>query len=212
MAKQRTVYTALTHRLPCSLTFAHPMHIAESIFQQLDTSSLALEQLVYESGQQIPGSVHYTIKRFAKPSGWMSEDVGVFRYHFEPRQPEKNHLELRFCITGNMYCRQYQDECNRCPLHETINCHAQVESLDVFNFVFTSTLLSQFVKSRFSEGKLTEEVMAFKYPASFIKKLPLCSKTVWYWMGCSVTTLPIRWRTYISTLKHRCCCCTAWIV
>ncbi|MBD0368602.1 MAG: helix-turn-helix transcriptional regulator [Flavisolibacter sp.] len=153
------------------------MHVAETIFHQLDTSSLALEQLVYESGQQIPGSVHYTIKRFAKPSGWMSEDVGVFRYHFEPRQPEKNHLELRFCITGNMYCRQYQDECNRCPLHETINCHAQVESLDVFNFVFTSTLLAQFVKSRFSEGKLTEDVMAFKYPASFIKKLPLCSKT-----------------------------------
>ena len=43
-------------------------------------------ELVFEASRQIPGSVQYSVKRYARPKNWMGDDVGVLKYHYEPLQ------------------------------------------------------------------------------------------------------------------------------
>jgi AraC family transcriptional regulator len=134
-------------------------------------------ELVFEASSQIPGSVHYSIKRFARPKSWMADDVGVINYQYEPNRPERNQLELRFCTIGNMYCRRDQTECSQCKAHASFNCLEKVESVDFLSFVFSSTLLEQFVRSRISNDTLSEDILSFKHRTSFSRTLSLCSRT-----------------------------------
>jgi len=134
-------------------------------------------ELVFEAGSQIPGSVHYTIKRYARPKNWMGEDVGVINYQYKASQPSENFLELRFCTIGNVYCRRDQKECSQCKVHSSFNCEDKVESVDFLSFVFSSTLLEQFVKSRMTNDSLSEDILSFRHQQSFVKTVSLCSRT-----------------------------------
>lgn len=134
-------------------------------------------ELIFEAGRQIPGSVQYSLKRYARPQNWLGEDVGVLRYHYEALQPNQNHVELKFCIIGNMYCRHHQSECNQCKAHAAENCQEKIESVDIVSFVFSSTLLEQFIKSRISNNTLSEDILSFRHQNSFTKSLSLCSRT-----------------------------------
>ena len=133
------------------------------------------QQLVSESSRQIPGAVHYSMRRFVKPGNCMQEDTGMLQYHYEAPGSGKNFLELRFCVNGQVYCREHIDECKKCKLHESSNCHEKLESLNVLSFVFTSTALSQFIK-RTSTDTLADNVLSFKHLSSFFKTLPICNK------------------------------------
>lgn len=143
---------------------------------QPDQSGIQTE-LVFESSSQIPGSVHYSIRRFARPVNWLADDVGMIHYHYEPATPEHNKLELKFCTIGNMYCRRDQKECNQCRAHTSFNCEEKVESVDFLSFVFSATLLEQFVKSRMSNNTLSEDLLSFKHQHSFAKQVTLCNRT-----------------------------------
>jgi AraC-like DNA-binding protein len=134
-------------------------------------------EVMFEASRSIPGSVHYSIKRFAKPATWMGDEKAVLRYHYEPAQPERNHLELRFCLVGNMYCRKYQNECNQCKAHLSRNCEARIESVDFISFAFSSTVLEQFVKGRTDGTKLGEKVLSFRHTMAFTQTITLCGKT-----------------------------------
>src|SRR5215218_10286544 len=118
--------------------------------------------LVFETGRQIPGSVQYSIRRYARPQNWIGDEMGVLKYHYEHNGSEKNHLELKFCLTGNMYCRQHGTECNQCKAHASLHCEEKVESIDILSFIFSSTLLEQFVKSRISNNTLSEDLLSFR--------------------------------------------------
>ena len=133
------------------------------------------QQLVSETSLQIPGSVHYSMRRFVKPGNWMQEDTGMLQYHYEASGSGENFLELRFCVNGQVYCREHVDECKKCKLHESSNCHEKLESLNVLSFVFTSTALSQFIK-RANTDTLADNVLSFKHLSSFSKTLPICNK------------------------------------
>lgn len=134
------------------------------------------QQLVSETNRQIPGSVHYSMRRFVKPGDWMQEDTGMLQYYYESAGSDKNFLELRFCVSGQVYCREHIDECKKCKLHDSSNCHEKLESINVLSFVFTSTVLSQFIK-RVSTDTLADNVLSFKHVSSFSKTLPICNKT-----------------------------------
>lgn len=134
-------------------------------------------ELLFEVSSRIPGSVHYSIKRYARPKNWLADDVGAIRYFYEPSAPEKNHLELKFCSIGNMYCRRDESECSQCKAHASFNCEEKVESVDFLSFVFSSTLLEQFVKSRISNNTLSEDILSFSHQTSFVKTVSLCSRT-----------------------------------
>ncbi|HET9825515.1 MAG TPA: AraC family transcriptional regulator [Chitinophagaceae bacterium] len=133
--------------------------------------------LLHEKQRQIPGSVNYTIKRYHRHSQWTFEDTGMMVYHYEKSNPTENYLELKFCVTGNVYCRQKDTECDMCKFNSSSNCVERVESVDVLSFQFSPVHLSQFVKQRKTNDTLTEDILNFKHGSSFTKILPLCGKT-----------------------------------
>lgn len=134
-------------------------------------------ELLFEASSQIPGSVHYSIKRFARPRNWMADDVAVFHYHYNVSDQKQNFLELRFCSIGNMYCRRDDKECNECKAHASFNCEQKTESVDFLSFVFTSSLLEQFIGLRTTTNTLSEGVVSFYHQKSFSKTFSICNRT-----------------------------------
>ncbi len=133
--------------------------------------------LLSEANSQIPGSVHYCIRRFVRPSNFIADEVGLLNYNYRPEAGEKNNLELRFCTIGNMYCRKSLDDCNKCKIHDSYNCPEKVESVDFMNFVFSASLLEQFTRFRSSSPTISEDLLSFKHEKSFSRSFSLCGRT-----------------------------------
>jgi AraC-like DNA-binding protein len=127
--------------------------------------------------RNVPGSVKYSIKRFRKLPQWNMEDTGVLTYHYEKNQPTENYLELKFCVSGNVYCHQKQTECDYCKLNTSRGCVEKADSVDVLSFSFSPSYLQQFAKAHKSPQTLSDNVLSFAHNASFSKILPLCGKT-----------------------------------
>lgn len=134
-------------------------------------------QLLQEKVQQIPGSVHYTINRYRRHPQWNVDDTGMLVYHYEKTDKKENYLELRYCVSGNVYCRKKDTECDMCQFSASKNCVEKVDSVDVVSFRFSPRQLSQFVKPRKGNDTLSENILTFKHQSSFSKVHPLCSKT-----------------------------------
>lgn len=133
--------------------------------------------VIHEKEQQIPGSVQYSIKRYARHPQWNMEDTGMMVYHYEKNEPAENYLELRFCISGNVYCRKKETECDNCEFGATKNCPDRAETVDVVAFRFSPAHLSQFVKPRKADKPICDDILEFGHRSSFTKILPLCGKT-----------------------------------
>jgi AraC family transcriptional regulator len=157
------------------------MHTPPDILSLAYKQPIMVDQLVllHERDQQMPGSVHYNIRRYRKHSRWAVEDTGMMVYHYSRRDARtENYLELRFCISGNVYCRQHQVECDNCKLNASSSCSERMETIDVLSFRFSPVHLSQFVKQRKGEeATVSEDILSFKHRSSFSKILPLCGRT-----------------------------------
>lgn len=157
------------------------------MFNPPDIVSLAYKQpmmvdqlvLMQEKEQQIPGSVQYNIRRYRKHSQWAVEDTGMMVYHYNRRNNSReNYLELRFCVSGNVYCREKEVECDNCKFNSTKNCSERMESIDVLSFRFSPVHLSQFLNPRKNQDdSLTDDILNFRHLSSFSKILPLCGRT-----------------------------------
>ena len=168
------------------ISCSHPSGISLCLLmnQHTDIVSLANNRpelnhqldLLHEREQLIPGSVQYNIRRFRKLPDMNIEDTGMMVYHYKKQSSGENFLELRFCITGNVYCRQKQTECNSCKYGESKRCTDKEESMDFVSFKFSPAHLSQFVKG-IKQTSFSENVLNFKHSSSFSKTLPLCGKT-----------------------------------
>lgn len=132
---------------------------------------------LYSREQQIPGSVQYTIQRYQRNAQWSIEDTGMLVYHYEKNKSKENYLELRFCVSGNVYCRKKETECDKCQFGASAGCQERVDSVDVLSFRFSPVHLSQFVKPRKGNTMLSDDILHFKHVSSFSKTLPLCGKT-----------------------------------
>lgn len=133
--------------------------------------------ILQEIEKSIPGSVQNTIKRFEKKENIAINDSAVFTYHFHPNNPEKNHLELKFCISGNFYCNEKRLECDFCKLNSSEACKEKIASIDVVSFSFSPSYLHQFAKVNKNENSLSDKVVAFTHKESFTKSAPLNEKT-----------------------------------
>lgn len=132
--------------------------------------------IIFQNSKDLPGTVQYSLKRFEKPGNWMGEDAGMLFYHFEPTTG--NHrLELKFCISGNVYCRQYGNECNLCKHNSSDDCGERTETLDFFSFSFSPGFLTRFAPAAATNTAVSEEVLAFKHNASFSRPLTLCGRS-----------------------------------
>jgi AraC family transcriptional regulator len=155
------------------------------MFQAPDILSIAYKQpimhgelsVLHEKDQHIPGSVQYTIKRHLKNPQWNIEDTGMLVYHYAKDPGAEHSLELRFCIAGNVYCKQKDTECNSCRLNASHNCSERVESVDLLSFRFSPVHLSQFVRPGKTDDVVSENILQFKHKSSFTKILSLCSRT-----------------------------------
>ena len=133
--------------------------------------------VLFEGSRHIPGSVHYTMKRFARPAGWKGQEKAQLRYHYDAASPGKNYLELRFCLIGNMYCKKFRNECNQCKAHLSHDCDEKIESVDFISFAFSSKLLEQFVRWKEDDHSFYEKLLSFEYNSSFSRPLNLCGRT-----------------------------------
>lgn len=156
-----------------------------SMNQTSDILTLAYKQpflynemeVLLDVEKNVPGSVKYAIKRYKKLNQWNIEDTGVLVYNYDKNDPTENYLELKFCVSGNVYCRQKQTECDSCKLNASRGCIEKVESVDVLSFTFSPSYLQQFSKAHKTPVTLTDNVLSFTHIASFSKVLPLCGKT-----------------------------------
>ncbi|MFM2138412.1 MAG: hypothetical protein RJA57_719 [Bacteroidota bacterium] len=155
------------------------MHHPPDILERATRNSLLQEplQLLQKKVQQIPGSVEYTIHRYHRLPRWNVEDTGMLVYHYEKKAPRSNFLELRFCVSGNVYCRKKDTECDRCQFSASRTCMERVDSVDVVRFRFSPAQLSQFIKPRRGTDTLTDNILRFRHASSLTKILPLCGKT-----------------------------------
>lgn len=134
-------------------------------------------EVLQDVNRHVPGSVQYAIKRYRKHPQWNIEDTGVLTYQYEKNNAGGNFLQLKFCVSGNVYCRQKQAECDYCKLNVSRSCMEKVESVDVLSFSFSPAYLQQFAKALKTPVSLSDNVLAFKHKSSFSKILPLCGKT-----------------------------------
>ena len=133
----------------------------------------SLQQVV----RHVPGSVKYSIHRYKKMPQWSIEDTGVLVYHYKKNDPAENYLELKFCVSGNVYCRKKETECDYCQLNGSRGCVEKVDSIDVLSFTFSPAYLQQFARAHNHPESITDNVLSFKHTSSFSKMLPLCGKT-----------------------------------
>jgi AraC-like DNA-binding protein len=153
--------------------------------QSSDIVSLAYRQpyllqdleLLQEVERSVPGSVRYSIRRYHKQPGRSFDDTGMVSYHFNESAPSENFLQLSFCITGNMYCREKKTECDHCKLNETASCSEKTESMDVLHFRFHPSYLKQFTRPRKDNTDLSDSILDFSHQVSFSRALPICGKT-----------------------------------
>lgn len=129
--------------------------------------------LLYQKEQNIPGSIEYSIKRYYTHVPVTIENVGMMKYHYYSNEPHKNFLELRYCSIGNRYCEE--KNCTKCFELAAGNCRGKVHTADVFTFYFTNTFLNQFTQNIKLDSR-KDEVLAFKYAASFTKTFSVCNR------------------------------------
>ena len=88
--------------------------------------------------------------------------------------PNANYLELKFCVSGNVYCREKKMECDYCRFSSSKNCVEKVDSVDVLSFTFTPSYLKQFTSGKRIPRFLMKCFRSGIIP--FTKVLPLCGK------------------------------------
>ena len=132
--------------------------------------------MIQEKEQLVPGSVQYMIRRFQKFPLANIDDTGMMVYHYKKDEPAENHLELRFCLTGNIYCNKKSAECDSCKINQLRSCNEKIDTVDIASFKFSPDHLSQFVKGIRSTN-FSDDVLNFTHTTSFSKILPLCGRT-----------------------------------
>lgn len=134
-------------------------------------------ELLNSRERTIPGGVQYAVQRYRRAPNWNTDDIGMLVYHYDQRPEEDadNYLELKFCLTGNTYCREKEGACHKCRSENTF-CGSKVETLDVLSFRFDPVHLSQFARGK-KNTDITYSILNFTHLTSFSKVLPMCSKT-----------------------------------
>lgn len=142
-----------------------------------DAFTLDYQELLYNRVQQIPGSIQYSIKRYRKLPHWDLEDMGMLVYHYQKSTHSDSYLELHYCLSGNVYCKQKDKECDNCQFSASPTCLERVESVDLVSFRFLPSQVGQFAKGK-KPASLFDQVLQFKHPLPFKKSASLSDKTI----------------------------------
>jgi len=128
--------------------------------------------LVYKKQQDIPGSVQYTVFRYATQIELEADEMGMMVYEYNANKHDLSFLELKYCSIGQRYCgKKNCDDCRE----SNRECNDATQHVDVFKFHFNKSFLHQFAQSTATANR-KDEVLAFTYTSSFIKLFPVCSR------------------------------------
>ncbi len=138
----------------------------------------SLQNLLLQAIQKsVPGSVSYEVKRYRRPLDWASADMALLSYRYQGNNNDENRLELKFCVSGNFYCREKHLECDLCKFNASRSCVEKIETVDWISFTYSPGYLMQFAKAQRNENALTENVINFSHHHSFDVSSPLNTKT-----------------------------------
>ncbi|MFM7672924.1 MAG: helix-turn-helix domain-containing protein [Bacteroidota bacterium] len=129
--------------------------------------------LLQERTQQIPGSVQYTIRRYKRLPDWSVPDEGLMVYQYEPGQKNHSHLELHFCLSGQVYCRQKEKTCDHCQFQASDSCVERIESVDLVSFRYSPQHVNQWVRTPADSGKRSDDILRFERNETFRQSLLL---------------------------------------
>ncbi len=121
--------------------------------------------LLHEVDRNVPGSIHYSIKRYKRLPQWSVDDKGILEYMYITNDEVSNNLQLKFCLSGSIYGDQKHNDAEK------------EETIDVLSFSFSPSYLQQFVKANKNTPSFSDSVLSFTHKNSFSKILPLCGKT-----------------------------------
>lgn len=128
--------------------------------------------------KKVPGSVSYTVHRYQSPALWEKKDQLLLLYSpAEQAAAENNTIQLRYCVSGNFFCREKLQECDHCKWHQSSACIEKIPTVDYLEFSFSVSYLQQFVKSKKKTGSISEQILAGQYPDSFSFETNLNNKT-----------------------------------
>lgn len=133
-------------------------------------------ELVQSRKSTMQGGIQYQVQRYRRFPEWSAEDVGMLVYHVDPAQEEESYLELKFCITGNVYCRNTQGACRDCKDKTEDFCGGRVDTLDVLSFRFNPGHLAQYARGK-DKSDITYSILSFERTTTFSKALSINNKT-----------------------------------
>lgn len=148
----------------------------------LNTNSSAFLQemgvsLLQEKEQDIPNAIHYSIKRYQKPTVWNYENSGQLVYHYDASNKSKNYVTLRFCMVMMDYCNEKKKSCDYCKKMDSFGCTELIPTIDFVTISFTANHLKQFFSAK-QNNSLLEDIIQFKHTESFTTSISLHTKIV----------------------------------
>ena len=149
------------------------MNVTEKTIEEIDLSEIS-SHLNFELESTIPSGIQYKLSRYIKPNKWMTNEIGILNYNVSQYQSAKS-LDLKFCIEGKMYCSAKGD-CNRCRVHNSINCREKVSTIDYLSFSFSKENLEHYYSS-INQENISQKIIRFEYEQSLNKPIPVCTKT-----------------------------------
>ena len=132
-------------------------------------------QQITEKEHRIPGAVQYSVKRYERLQNVVVEDAGIIKYKCGKQKSRDNYLELKFCVAGNIYCKE--QDCGKCGMGNAKPCEESIPSFDVLTIRYSAAQLSQFIKQRTAESLPADALLTFNTKNSFEKNILPCCKT-----------------------------------
>jgi len=130
--------------------------------------------IVFSREKKIPGSWQYHIKRFKEDPKVVVEDEGSMLYHYDENK-ESRFIELRFCVSGQTYCKQAEVNCEDCKFNKDAGCVEHTKTVDLLRFRFDPLHLTNLIKAGESQPE-TESILNFRFNHSFTRSIQMSGR------------------------------------
>ncbi len=126
-----------------------------------------------ERSQWIPGSVKYTIRRYCRQGDWSELDEGLLVYQYDPLKPSNSHVELHFCITGQVPLVSGDLNAPVGAATQSDAVASWTDTVDLISFRYSAKHLSQWARPRGNQNGIIDAIVQFKRLDSFRQSIPL---------------------------------------
>jgi len=130
--------------------------------------------MVFSKEKKIPGSWQFHIQRYQKDPHAMIEDEGSLLYHVEESK-ENRFIELRFCISGQTYCKHSEVNCEDCKFNKDAACVEQTQTVDLLRFRFDPLHLTNLIKTDDTQTE-TDAILNFRYNHTFTRSIQMSGR------------------------------------